>query len=157
VKTIAELVGKNIRSRRGALGLSQTALAKSAKISNITLNRIEAGKQAPQGASLQMIADVLGCSPEDLYVTESAPAPHLSPELISAVRDAATEIANSNQYSGLSKDKQKLIALIASDGVDDATARIMLGYAGIETDDALGIETDAISDDKENSTPRTRR
>lgn len=66
---IAKIVGKNIRVRREALGLSQSALSKLAKVSNVTISRIEAGTQAPQAISVDLIAAALGCTVEDLYAS----------------------------------------------------------------------------------------
>lgn len=107
MKTIAELIGKNIRARRESLGISQTALAKSAKISNITLNRIENGKQAPQGASLQMIADALNCTAEQLSQSRAS-GEKIDSKILSAIERGAATFAQKN----LSPERQKLIALI---------------------------------------------
>lgn len=70
MKTIAKIVGEKIRIKREALGISQKGLAGLAKISAISLNRYENGKQAPQGANLIAIATALQCKPEDLYGSE---------------------------------------------------------------------------------------
>jgi transcriptional regulator with XRE-family HTH domain len=130
-KTQRPAFAKNISARRKTLGLSQTDLADRIGTHRNTIADIERGTSEGRPDTKQAIASALGCSIGDLYSETSLPK--LSPELIAAVRDAAHEIANSNQYSGLSKDKQKLIALIASDGVDDATIRILLGYINVET------------------------
>ena len=113
MKTIAELVGKNIRARRVSLGITQTDLAKSAKISNITLNRIEKGKQAPQGASLQMIAEALLCTPEDLYSSPSEAPLGTRADILDAIREGlATNLSKS--VTTLSPEKQKLIDLVSA-------------------------------------------
>jgi transcriptional regulator with XRE-family HTH domain len=158
VSFLSDAFGRALRTRRKELGLNQTRLAERMETEAPTISRWENGEFLPSDAALDRALVALNVDADTFL--RSIAGPHRTPmstELIAAVRDAAHEIANSNQYSGLSKDKQKLIALIRSDDFDDATARIMLGYAGIDTDDALGIETDTISDDKENSTPRTRR
>lgn len=66
---IEKILAKNIISRRKALKMSQKRLAEKAKISPITLNRIEKLKQAPQKLNLIAIAEALGCSVESLYTS----------------------------------------------------------------------------------------
>jgi transcriptional regulator with XRE-family HTH domain len=53
-------VGKRIRELREARGLSQTGLARKARIGRVTLARIEAGTQIPTLATLQRLARALG-------------------------------------------------------------------------------------------------
>jgi transcriptional regulator with XRE-family HTH domain len=67
VSKISELVGKNIRERRKALGLTQGALGKSAGgLSAQTIFKIESGRPARE-SNLRLIASVLGCTVSDLY------------------------------------------------------------------------------------------
>ncbi len=66
MKYLEKLIGDIIVSRRKAAGLTQKDLARIAKISPITMNRIEKGKQNPQGPNLDAIASALGCSSEEL-------------------------------------------------------------------------------------------
>jgi transcriptional regulator with XRE-family HTH domain len=95
VNFVAKIVGKNIRARREALGLSQTALSKLAKVSNVTISRIEAGTQAPQAISIDLIAQALGCSSEDLYQNLDI-APTQSPT-IEKLLDSMQELVKENK------------------------------------------------------------
>ena len=114
MKTIAELVGKNIRARRVSLGITQTDLAKSAKISNITLNRIEKGKQAPQGASLAMIAEALLCTSEELYQAPPAEAPlGTRADILDAIREGLAQNLT-KPVTTMSPEKQKLVDLVSA-------------------------------------------
>jgi transcriptional regulator with XRE-family HTH domain len=55
-----ETLGEYIERKRKALGLSQRALAKKAKISHNTLHRIELDVGKPSSATLDKLADALG-------------------------------------------------------------------------------------------------
>lgn len=57
---IEDLIGKKVRDRRLRLGLSQSDLAKNAKTSLTTINRLEKGRQLPQSSTLKEIARALG-------------------------------------------------------------------------------------------------
>lgn len=67
MKTIDQIVAANIRERRVKLGLSQKALAEKAKLSPISLNKIEMGSRPAGKASVEAIAIALGCAVDDLY------------------------------------------------------------------------------------------
>ena len=59
-----EPVGKRIRRVRESLGISQEELEERARLRPGTVSRIEAG--TPPGLYLNVIADVLGVTPDDL-------------------------------------------------------------------------------------------
>jgi transcriptional regulator with XRE-family HTH domain len=63
-------VGPVVRRLREARGLSQTRLAREAKVSRITLNRIESGIQGPTLNTLQRIAGALQVRVRDLLPSE---------------------------------------------------------------------------------------
>lgn len=60
-------VGVAIRRLRTARGLSQTALARRAKVGRITLNRIEQGRQDPSTGTLERIARALRVKVRDFF------------------------------------------------------------------------------------------
>src|SRR5215203_2390495 len=62
---ITEL-GRNVRSRRAAAGLSQLELARLADISDRFLLKIERGQSNPSVETLALVARALGCSVPDL-------------------------------------------------------------------------------------------
>lgn len=67
MKTIEQIVGENIRSRRELLGLSQAELGSLAgKISGHTIGMWEKAKQGYRTANLEAVAKALGCTREDL-------------------------------------------------------------------------------------------
>lgn len=51
--------GENVRRKREALGLSQVALAKKIKVTNVTLNRWESGVVVPSAAMQDHVLRVL--------------------------------------------------------------------------------------------------
>jgi transcriptional regulator with XRE-family HTH domain len=55
-------IGVNLRTLREAKGMSQTALAKKARISREHLNRLEAGRYDPAVGVVQRLAKGLGVS-----------------------------------------------------------------------------------------------
>lgn len=59
-------IATNIKRRRKALHLSQAQCAVAADISPSTLSDIERSKRPPSVATLQAIADVLGCTLAEL-------------------------------------------------------------------------------------------
>jgi transcriptional regulator with XRE-family HTH domain len=63
-------VGPVVRRLREARGLSQTALAREAQVSRITLVRIESGTQDPTLTTLERIARALRVWVRDLLPPE---------------------------------------------------------------------------------------
>jgi transcriptional regulator with XRE-family HTH domain len=59
-----EPIGRQLRSRRRALGLSQAALAAKAGVSRIFVEKIEAGARLPSWGTLERLARGLGCRVE---------------------------------------------------------------------------------------------
>lgn len=55
-----------IRVARERLGISQVYLSERAGIHPVTLCRLEAGKHKPHGATLRVLAEILGVDAEDL-------------------------------------------------------------------------------------------
>jgi transcriptional regulator with XRE-family HTH domain len=141
VESIEDLLGKNVRARRKRLGLSQAELALACSMTVQSINRIERGRTLPRGPNLEAIASVLGCETSELYATDQPP--QFSPELLLAVRDAATEIAKSNHIDGLSPDKQRLFELIKR--LPDSRVRTLIGVLEIDTDAILSDEKDAVA------------
>lgn len=67
MKTRQEIIAERIVSLREAAGLKQKELAKKAKISIQTLNKLENAKTTnPRQANLEAIATVLKCAVEDI-------------------------------------------------------------------------------------------
>ena len=67
MKTLAEIVGENIRARREAMRINQWTLAKYLKLSHQTVvSYWETGKCCPNAGSLCDLADVFGCSVDEL-------------------------------------------------------------------------------------------
>lgn len=60
-------VGEKIKHRRRAIGLTQAEVARSAGLTEPSVNRIEKGlTRKPQQYTLAKIAEVLGCTVESL-------------------------------------------------------------------------------------------
>lgn len=59
-------VGKKIKTIRNKKGLSQEALAESAKVNLRTIQRIENNESEPRGKTLNVICDVLDINTEDI-------------------------------------------------------------------------------------------
>lgn len=67
MKKTLEIVGKNVRERRESLNMTQDDLAKKAKSSLTTINRLEKGKQGPRLETLSDISKALGVSEDVLF------------------------------------------------------------------------------------------
>ena len=61
-----EIVGRNIRVAREALGMSQTELAEKADVKQNTISNYEGGLRSPGYETLCMIANALGVTVVDL-------------------------------------------------------------------------------------------
>lgn len=59
-------VGDAVRKRRVSAGLTQAALAKSVGTSQATINKLEAGSQAPPLFVLVTLAEHFDCTLDDL-------------------------------------------------------------------------------------------
>ena len=67
MKTLAEIIGKQIRKRRKVMGLSQGVPAKRLHLSHQTsVSFWETGKVCPNAVGLCDLADVFGCSVDEL-------------------------------------------------------------------------------------------
>lgn len=66
------LIGRNVRRRREALGLSQEQLAHDADIALRHLGNIERGKQNPSIAVVIALAEALQVQPHTLLMPEKA-------------------------------------------------------------------------------------
>ena len=55
-------IGNNIRTARVNAGLTQKALADSAKLSRVTIARYECGSRKPSIQNLMILSGVLECS-----------------------------------------------------------------------------------------------
>lgn len=61
-----EIVGRNIRLAREALGMSQTELAEKADVKQNTISNYESGQRSPGYQTLCLIANALGVTVVDL-------------------------------------------------------------------------------------------
>lgn len=61
-------IGDRIKKKRQLIGLTQDELASKIGISRPSVVQWETGKASPKGARLNLIADILGCSPDWLLV-----------------------------------------------------------------------------------------
>lgn len=77
MENIEILIGKKVKEARKRLGMSQSDLAKNAKTSLTTINRLEKGKQSPHASTLSEIMRALNLSGSDIILGDS-PAPELS-------------------------------------------------------------------------------
>jgi transcriptional regulator with XRE-family HTH domain len=59
-------LGRAIRDKRDALGMTQGALAKSARTTNVTVCRIEKGKQIPDRPLAARLSRALGIDVDSL-------------------------------------------------------------------------------------------
>ena len=57
----------NVRKIRKTIGISQEVLAKEMNVSQSAVAKWETGETAPQSDKLPKLAQVLGCSIEDLF------------------------------------------------------------------------------------------
>lgn len=68
---LAGTIGRNIKARRKAAGMTQHALAVALGTGDqMTVSRWERGEHVPVTTNLLLLADVLGCDPSDFYTTE---------------------------------------------------------------------------------------
>ena len=140
-------IGHRIRARRKALGLTQTALAKSLDISVSYVNLIEHDKRAIGGALLNHMAEVLGLERSALdgaqerrvldemaeaavAATDDPPDPQSARDLL-ARHEAWTRVLLSLHRSGV-RDRQTIAALssrLDQDPVLNASVSDMLASA----------------------------
>ncbi len=64
---ITEAIGKELRARREALGLTQLSVAMSAEVERTRISKLELGYVNPSVLSLASICHVLGISLADLF------------------------------------------------------------------------------------------
>lgn len=72
MKSIGEILGERVRELRLKRGWSQTDLAKNAKVSLQTINRLEKNKQQARGSNLEAIAGALGVTSDELLMEARA-------------------------------------------------------------------------------------
>jgi transcriptional regulator with XRE-family HTH domain len=63
---ISKIVGKAIRKRREAAGLTQRAVARALKITDSNVSQYENGLYAPNLSRLRQLGRILGCKVSDL-------------------------------------------------------------------------------------------
>ncbi|WP_245590288.1 helix-turn-helix domain-containing protein [Cohnella panacarvi] len=73
---------KNLRKFRSMKGLSKTELAKRVGVSDVMIGYWESGKNEPRMGKVEMIADVLGVSIDDLLFEETPSGNNLPPNAI---------------------------------------------------------------------------
>lgn len=89
-KGIAAQVGAAIATLRKQRRLTQAQVAESMSVEKETVSRIETGVISPSLARLRQIADVLGCTPADLFRPGSPDAldqAHKIVELLQGLND----------------------------------------------------------------------
>ena len=68
MQTLAEIIGKNIKTRREAMGLSQNKLARVACIgNNASVSVWENGIFCPGAHALMQLSRVFGCTIDELF------------------------------------------------------------------------------------------
>lgn len=73
--SLAATVGRNIKARRKAAGLTQHDLAVAlGRGDQMTVSRWERGEHKPSDDYLLLLADVLACVPADFYEIERSAA-----------------------------------------------------------------------------------
>jgi transcriptional regulator with XRE-family HTH domain len=104
-------LSKNIRMRRKSLGMTQKDLASNAGLTEITINRIETGKQPPRSSNLKSIADALGTTIEDLQTPRIRPrTTNQEPTNVAFISQAAAFLA---RLSEISPERRRLIFALA--------------------------------------------
>src|ERR1700710_3044008 len=86
--TIEQRLGREIRKLRGRLGLTGSALAGAAGISNGTLSKIETGQLSPSLSTIEAIAGVLAVPVAALFTD---PAPGRDASFVAAGQGVAIE------------------------------------------------------------------
>ncbi len=69
--TIQSLLAANLKDARNKLGLSQLKLAEKCGISTSFLGEMEIGRKFPSPKNLQVLADVLGLKPYQLFFDQT--------------------------------------------------------------------------------------
>ncbi|QQD22869.1 helix-turn-helix domain-containing protein [Oceanospirillaceae bacterium ASx5O] len=115
------MIGERIRSRRKALGLTQSDIGGKIGVTKATLSLWENGATAPNGANLYALAKHLDCSPEWLLSGKSgpdSPAPEQPDTPVSLVKkeDLADWIAGTSKSAGSAGTKSALIRDAAGAG-----------------------------------------
>lgn len=64
----------NLQKMREAAGLSQTDVAKTLRVDVSTVGHWEAGDAMPRAAKLPKLADLFGCTIDELFGRDSPPA-----------------------------------------------------------------------------------
>lgn len=91
----------NIRARRIALGMTQTALGKAAGVSGGKIHKFESGRDRVKAGQLYVLAEALYCEPADLMPSGDAAEDEARDRLAAFMETAA------------SLDEQKLHAICA--------------------------------------------
>lgn len=68
------MIGKAVKRRRDALGLSQRDLAAKAETTAAAVSHIERGQRQPSADLLGRLASALECSTDDLFSADPSPA-----------------------------------------------------------------------------------
>jgi transcriptional regulator with XRE-family HTH domain len=90
---IRRLLGLRIAELRDSAGLTQEALALDIGVSKNTVQRLEAGKHWPEWDTLQVVADRLNISVDDLFVGLSeAPRSQSSDIVADSVASALSQV-----------------------------------------------------------------
>jgi transcriptional regulator with XRE-family HTH domain len=83
---LAKLIGRNVKSARTRLSLTQSQLAEKLRLDNLTISRLETGVQMPSIERLNDIADVLQVS-LSILVTDPDKVDVFDGRLVAAVKD----------------------------------------------------------------------
>lgn len=88
MENVEKLIGKKVKEARQKLGMSQKDLAKNAKSSLTTINRLENGKQFPHSDTLKEVARVLNLSySEMLLENHSSKNTDLEDRITNAIKE----------------------------------------------------------------------
>ncbi|MHB1166801.1 MAG: helix-turn-helix transcriptional regulator [Candidatus Nanopelagicales bacterium] len=72
-KSFYRTLGANVRSRRRALGMSQSALADCLDLTRVSITNLEAGRQRPLAHQVAQLAAQLNTTVEDLVPMYDVP------------------------------------------------------------------------------------
>jgi transcriptional regulator with XRE-family HTH domain len=106
--------------------MTQSELAKNAKVSLTTINRLEKGKQLPHEVNLREIAKQLGVSIGDLVYGASSKVADMTKEEFLSLLENNRKPSHGIDLSEYSEEKLRLIRLLRNVDDDQATLFIAI-------------------------------